>query len=294
MRVGEAKKPGPRTAKVRSRSVPLEKTLSTNMTVQYARGFKSLTVYLAENDLPSAERLAECHARTLNEALMRWARFRYENDISKDLARMGLLSFGEKFWWCRMLLKPTWGLIEEWEAREPSEHRRPIPPLVVRALIAVALAWRWYRVAAVLWMSFHAMLRPGEANDLLCEDMCFLEVDEDGGGVFVIVIREPKASRKYATVQHVIADEPQLVAFPKWLLEGRRPSEPFYGVGAGTFAKRLETLLAALRLAGEYTPAPAGQRGSGCVGGISTISDPGADGAQAERLNTMCKNVLLS
>lgn len=99
------------------------------------------------------------------------------------------------------------------------------------------------------------MLRPGEANDLLCEDLCFLEIDENEIGVFICVIREPKPARKYASVQHVIVDEPDLVRFLRWLLEGRDPKENFYGLGAGTFAKRLETLLKALGLAGQFTPA---------------------------------------
>lgn len=107
VRVGGAKKPGPRASKVRSRSVPLEKTVSTNMAAQYARGFRSLNTYLRENELPCPERLAECHARTLDEALMRWVRFSHENEVSRDVVRNGLLSFGQKYWRCRMLLKPT-------------------------------------------------------------------------------------------------------------------------------------------------------------------------------------------
>lgn len=212
---------------MRTRSVPLEKTLSGNMAAQYARGFKSLTTYLEQNELPRAEQLAECHACVLNEALMGRVRHAYENEVSQDLVRNGLLSFGQRFWWCRMLLKPTWELLEEWEAREPGEHRKPIPPLVVRALIAIALAWRWYRVAAFLWLSFHALLPPGESNDLLCGDLHFLEMDAEGNGIFVCAIRQPKTARKYANVQHVIVDEPDLVWFLQWLLEGRDPKESF-------------------------------------------------------------------
>lgn len=112
-----------------------------------------------------------------------------------------------------------WKLVEEWEMREPGEHRDPAPAIAVKAAIAVAAAWGWHRVAALMWVMFHGLLRPGDAGEVKVGDFKFVPGDTPKEiGNYVVVIREPKTARRYAKTQHVILDEPPLVAYLKWCL----------------------------------------------------------------------------
>lgn len=173
--------------------------------------------------------------------------------MTKDYVIAGLLSFSDKFWWTRAAQKPTWDLIEEWEIREPTEHRAPAPASAVRACVAVAVAWGWHRVAVLLWLGFHCLLRPGELIDLQLRDLRYVDTGE-GGGVFIIIVRNPKTARKYARTQHVLCDEPLLVRYLNWVLELRQgPLNFFYGMSQSTLADRLERILKVLGLEGLFT-----------------------------------------
>lgn len=253
-RVGEAKKPGPRQSKEYDRSVPLVRTLSSKVQQQYKRGYAGLVAFLDEHDLPKPVELAELGVRDLNEVLMVWIRCCYEDGVSVDFVRSGLLSYADRMWWQRQSLKPSWDLLGEWEAREPTEHRVPAPPEAVRAVVAVALAWGWNRVALVIWLTFVGLLRPGEAIDLRVRDLIYLEEDEESGtGVVVVVIREPKTQRRYARVQHVIIDEEPLVEFCRWMAEERNPDEYLYGMSMATLSSRLDAILRKLGVPGLFT-----------------------------------------
>lgn len=181
IRVGEAERPGPQNiSKMCDRREPLVKSHTATVTAAYGKGYDNLKVFLRESGFPSPAVLAEGHVRVLNEALLAWIRTCYDQEMSKDLVRMGLLSLSERFWWIRPGLKPAWDLIEEWEYREPAEHRTPIPVEVCRAIIGVAMCWGWYRFAASVWMVYHALLRPGEFTGLKVGGFYFVEYDDRG------------------------------------------------------------------------------------------------------------------
>lgn len=132
----------------------------------------------------------------------------FKTDVSHDFTQAGLLAFSDRCYGTRSNLKATWDLMEEWENREPTTHRQPAPPEAVQAVLAVALAWRWWRFAVITWVVFDGLLRPGEGNDVRVKDIHFVGTGNYskgyGTGVFVIVIREPKTQRKYARAQNVI------------------------------------------------------------------------------------------
>lgn len=252
-RVGEAKRPGPRPAQKRSRSVPLVKSVTEKIEIQYEKGFKSLTTFLKSNRFDPPHVLAEMHARDYNAGLTAWVKQCYEGGHPKDLAVGGLLKFSQRFWWCRPHIRPCWDLIEEWEYREPGEHRTPAHPVIVRACIALCLAWCWVRVAVMLWVGFHCLLRPGELIDLKVGDFRYMPGRRGAWGFYVVVVREPKTRRRYARVQHVIAEELLLVMLIYYSLRFRDASEYFYGFTSSTLNKRLSTILAALGVPDLFT-----------------------------------------
>lgn len=250
--MGEAKKPGPRTPRPLVREERLEVRHALKTIESYTRGFAGLEKFLKES--ARAVALAELHARDYCEALSSWVRTWYDEGTTREYAVAGLLRFSELFWWCRQGLKDVWKLIEEWEMREPGEHRDPAPPSAVKAAAAAAAAWGWHRVAALVWVMFHGLLRPGEAGDLRCGDFKYVPGEgPDDIGNYVVVIRSPKTARRYAKEQHVILDEPARVAYVRWCLVGRGDDELFYGMSNATLADRLSRILQRLNLADLFT-----------------------------------------
>lgn len=210
---------------------------------------------MKDNELPRAVELAGRHARGYCSALSCWVRSCYEEDTTKEYAVAGVLRFSEFYWWCRSGLRGVWKLVEEWEMREPGEHRNPAPPIAVKAAIAVAAAWGWHRVAALMRVMFHGVLRPGEAGELKVGDFKFIpgEAPEEAGN-YVVVIREPKAARKHAKTQHMILDKPLLVSYLKWYSRGGAGDGYFYGMGNATFADGIARLLKRLQPEELFTP----------------------------------------
>lgn len=115
-----------------------------------------------------------------------------------------------------------------------------------------------------MWVMFHGRLRPGEAGELKIGDFKFLPADSpEEVGNYVVVVREPKTAWRCAKTQHVIWDEPLLVFYSHWCLEGRADDEYFYGMSNATFADRVNRLLKRLRLENLFAPKEEEQRMSG-------------------------------
>ena len=251
--MGQARVPGPRLSKPVRRDRPLTKTYTAEIQQQYDKGYRALKRFLKEHDAPSPSALAEAHPRVLNEALSGWIRFCYSEGLPLYHAKAAVLKFSDNFWWTRPSLKACWDLIGEWEHREPPDHREPAPAELVQSIIGVALAWGWWRVACLIWIEFHCLLRPGEGIDLLAGD--FEHVEHGDVEVIVVTVREPKTKRRFAQKQHVIIDEPRLIALTNKLLAGRDESEYFYGMSAATFNNRIALLLERIGAAGAFTAA---------------------------------------
>ena len=64
-----------------------------------------------------------------------------------------------------------WELVTRWEALEPLAHRPPLPSKLCEALASLAIAWKWPRIALVLLLSFHGILRIGETLAVLRRDL---------------------------------------------------------------------------------------------------------------------------
>ena len=98
----------------------------------------------------------------------------------------------------------TWDVVTEWQMCEPVEHHVPLPKVVFRAGIAVALLMGDVAFAVTLFLGFIGGLRPGEAVKLLRNDIVLpQDVGRRSGPAFV-VIREPgKARRRGVQAQQV-------------------------------------------------------------------------------------------
>jgi hypothetical protein len=106
-----------------------------------------------------------------------------------------------KFHWLKGMLGGCWKIIAAWEMIEPVRQHPPIPLSVLQALVAVALAWNWRRMAVTLVFGF-ALLRPIEFMSL-CRDNIFLPADHDSGSVIFVTVDQPKTRNRGARHQYV-------------------------------------------------------------------------------------------
>ena len=112
-------------------------------------------------------------------------------------------------------------------------------------------------LAAMLasWICFEALLRPGEADNLLVGDVCLpdpgLPSDEAVG--LVLSIRTPKTRRVWRN-QCVIVKNPALILWLVWWMEGKPKKEKLFRVARRDWAKLFATGLELLHVHDlEYT-----------------------------------------
>ena len=99
---------------------------------------------------------------------------------------------------------------------EPGEMRKPIPVLVFWGLLAIAMAQEGVQLAALLAVTFHCFLRPGEACRMTRQDIILPGDVGWHAPVGMVVIRSPKTERTAARVQHVIIYDQTVILLAQW------------------------------------------------------------------------------
>jgi hypothetical protein len=154
--------PRRRTTGTEGRDVPLRSTvLDAPTRARYAFGLSLLMKWLGEvSSRPQLEDLGESSTRNVNFYLEQFVECLHARGDSVSRAVDAVLGFVSRFYWHRPTMEPTWRLVSAWKMRQPLECRHPIPPVVLRAVIAVALAWSLPRLGVMLWVAFYTLLRP--------------------------------------------------------------------------------------------------------------------------------------
>ena len=86
-------------------------------------------------------------------------------------------------------LTAAWDVAGTWTDLMPPEHWPPMPWLILRAMVVVALHWNWMRFAGVLLLGFSCILRPidvfnARAKDLLLPEHTSARVNTERGPGF--------------------------------------------------------------------------------------------------------------
>jgi len=173
----------------------------------------------SDSSLPSWEDLSECNHKNANQALMHWVQHAFEVDLTYNQAVEGVLAFSHEHFW--VSLKPTWRLLRSWRDREPVEVRHPIHLELLKACVVIALCWGWERFSMLLWLGYHALLRPGELTALTPDDFVFHDRLVSGGvwmTVCIVRICRPKTRRLGPRRQHTLVTEPWLVDWIKLIV----------------------------------------------------------------------------
>ena len=96
---------------------------------------------------------------------------------------------------------------------EPTVHRTPLPFSIFKAMIGVALGWKWRCFADILTLGFLGIARPGEPLAALRKDLILpRDVLSEDGGIAYLRILKPKASfRGGGRTQHLSVHDHEFV-----------------------------------------------------------------------------------
>lgn len=231
----------PRARKAVDRGVASGPDFTPGTVAQYEKGAQNLREFV-EGLGWDLERLADQHPKVFNEILRDFASEALDQDKTRGETTAAILHFKEKYWWTRQQLMPVWRLLKMWQLREPIEMRHPASVDQTQALISGALSWDWWRVALLIWIAYHCLLRPIGFLNLRWQDIRILE----SFNVAVVVILKPKTRHTAARRQHVIVDDPFLFQVLSVFKEKCLPGGLVGQLSYNQFYRRLAALLQAL------------------------------------------------
>eukprot|EP00971_Amphidinium_carterae_P185847 3689666-Amphidinium_carterae.1 len=111
-----------------------------------------------------------------------------------------------------LAIRPAWQMQRQWSKLTPVGTRPPMPEQVMLALAATAWTLDLKRVAAVIVLMYHCLLRPNEAAScqraqlLLPEDIC------PGSTEAAIALPQTKTADRGARLQSVSIDDSTVTA----------------------------------------------------------------------------------
>eukprot|EP00438_Fugacium_kawagutii_P027072 Skav214863 [mRNA] locus=scaffold16:542655:545267:+ [translate_table: standard] len=161
----------------------------------------------------------------------------------------------------------VWDMVSRWEIAEPTEHAAPLPGPIFKAMLSLALQWRWYRFAGVLGLAFYGICRPGEV--ILAERKSLVlpsDMMHDSPRVAYLRIEKPKARRRgKGTVQHASIHEVDFIQFAEVVFGGLNGQVRLFPASSNSFRRRWDKLLEALKISSSMRLTPGGLRGGGAI-----------------------------
>ena len=203
VRIGEAKKPGPRVPRY---DVDLRERVFGGETTRArrARLLERLHQWLAMNGRDSLDHLA-AEPERLDQALSDYGQHLWSNDAAQGDFAETLNHIKKLYRGVTGRLHGAWDVRTAWQLMEPGENRAPIPARLVVALVVLFLIWEWPEMAALMALGFEGGLRPGDLLYLNRGDLRFPR--EHGGATraLFVVLRHSKTRerRDAARYQHV-------------------------------------------------------------------------------------------
>ncbi|CAE7429857.1 CALS7 [Symbiodinium sp. CCMP2592] len=163
-------------------------------------------------------------------------------------------------------LKPAWEMATRWEELQPVLHRTPMPEVVLKAMVGIALALKWSRWASVTMAIFYAINRPGELlkakrrHVLTPTDL----LDPNHGWMY-FRIKKPKSRRRAARIQHSKLSDPAALRFLTAFFETVGRGELLYPGSAGVYRRRWDRILSILGISPQLKLTPASLRAGGAI-----------------------------
>ncbi|OLQ11504.1 hypothetical protein AK812_SmicGene4650 [Symbiodinium microadriaticum] len=270
-RIGEAQNPGPRLPRdLRHRDdIDLSSIeLVTANTSKLGQRVHSLFQDWCQESVgeEAARNLLSC-ANTAGELAKEFGYFLFSAKHPLYMYRQLLAYLQRERPMLRGHLAGAWQVVSKWERVEPIEHRSPVPHVLLRALVSLAVAWRWQRVAAVILIMFFGVARPGEVLQAARRDLLLpRDLETESATAFYLKVVAPKTRhRGLGKIQHTKVDDAHVTAFCEGVFGGLPWHERLYPGSPASFRRRWDTLLAALQVPKKLRLTPAGLRAGGAV-----------------------------
>ena len=148
----------------------------------------------------------------------------------------------------RRLLSGAWQVDHKWQIEEPGQCRAVLSAPVFRAILCLALLWRWDKFAGAVALGFGGMLHPNEFLALRRRDLVFPQdaLMTDSTSLYVFV-RNPKTAR-FARRQHVRVDDESLTRFIFCLFHQLQLDDAIFPASTAVFRRQWNALLDKLEI----------------------------------------------
>ena len=114
-------------------------------------------------------------------------------------------------------MRTLWRMLRVWGQMVPSEFRRPVPVDIALSLATLALMQGKVRIAVLILISHHGLLRPSEARAVCWKDFAFMDHEHNPYpnvyGVINITQAKTRRLRSHATHQYVTIESKILAEF---------------------------------------------------------------------------------
>ena len=143
-------------------------------------------------------------------------------------------------------LRLSWSLVTAWQRNEPPQRCTPVTLDILLAMVGHALSQGWQRMALVLLVGFHCVLRTAEMYNLQVGDFEFDASLTSG----ILTLRESKSGTRYNMIESVTITDATLIALFTALFDQSPKGAPLLPEGARCFRQRFDACVRALRLPG--------------------------------------------
>ena len=164
-------------------------------------------------------------------------------------------------------MAPAWQVLTRWESLQPLVHRVPLPEVIFRAALVIALMWKWHRWAGTLTVAFEGLGRIGEALNARRRDLVLPSDNfDDEHKVAYLKISKPKSRRRgRGRIQHLRIDSAPAVEFLEKVFSQVHPVCKLFPLSPSAFRFRWERIMDALLIPKNLRPTPASVRGGGAI-----------------------------
>jgi hypothetical protein len=267
LRIGEAKNPGPRAVRPARQFSLEEAPVQTWTSLQIGeRRWQLFLRWCGKSLSGDVLQLFLAVPLFLGHAIRRYGDIDFMTGGSLMYFRHLVLVAQRKVPTLKPFSSICWDLASRWEKVEPTQHRPPVPEILVQALVALSWNLGWVRWSSVTLLCFHGVARVGEVlkckrSDLLLPvDMMF-----ESDSAFLLLRQTKTMYRQSARVQHLKISSEFVVRLLTFVFRGADREEQLFHGSPHVYRQRWNFLLKVLKVPAELHVTPGGLRGGGAV-----------------------------
>ena len=265
LRIGEASHPGPQTG----RSGLLEEIplVEAKTAALQSKVWKRFDRWLTMSFSPGAKESILRNPVLLCNAIKEFGNVLYSEGAALYIYRHLAVFVQKTVFGVRPFMNVVWDNLHRWESLEPVTHRIPVPGSVLRALVSLAVCWKWPRFAATICLSFFGITRPGEVlkatrRDLLLPGDLLVGLQNPA---YLRIVESKSRRHGKRRIQHASVHDQGVVQFLTAVFGKLQKDERLYPISAGSFRRRWDKLCQHFLIGPEHRLTPGSLRGGGAL-----------------------------